>query len=120
MKNAVVIGVAACASAFCQTAGPQFQLIPLDPGQNVLNQRLKDPKLLNFHSAPAFGLSTAPAPAVSPAASVCAIPLLNALPAAGKIDYKMRVLPAPAVGARGSIIPFTSGGPPFPPCRQKK
>src|SRR5215469_18653849 len=120
MKNAVVIGVVACASAFCQAAGPSLQLIPQDEARNFLNQqRLKSLNLLKAPSVP--GLSTAPAPAPAPpASSVCAIPLLNALPAAGKVDYKIQVIRPPAVKAEGSFVPFGSGSAPFPPCSSKK
>ncbi|HKD08653.1 MAG TPA: hypothetical protein VKB79_22310 [Bryobacteraceae bacterium] len=117
MKNVVVIGVAACASAFCQTAGPQFQLLPQDQAQNILNQHLKNLKLLNAPTAPVNG---GPVLKLSTAPSACAIPLLNALPAAGNIDYKIRVLRAPATERKGSSVPFTSGAPPFPPCNPRK
>ena len=93
MKNAVVIAFAACGSVFCQTGDPQLSLLPQDEARGFLNQqRLKNMHLLNAPPVP--GLSTAPAPAVAPPATpVCAIPLLNALPAAdGNVDYKMRVM----------------------------
>jgi hypothetical protein len=63
------------------------------PSQDSLKRLIESMKLDGPKTLPGQTVVIGPDPARN---SVCAIPLLNALPAQGKVDYKLRIVePAP-------------------------
>ena len=100
MRYAFGIALTFCAVAFGQSSPNHFQLPDklTDPHAEMATQPrlLVGPKLLVGPSNGAPPILTLRGIQVTPNAKECAIPLLNALPAKGNVDYKIRVTTPPA------------------------
>lgn len=79
----VALSLVFCAAAVCQDAVQTSILDSLNPKMPDLAQRFKSMKLL---------LPPKPVIVITGKPKVCAIPLLNALPAKGSVDYKIQVV----------------------------
>jgi hypothetical protein len=83
MRYAVGIALFFSGMAFSQSSPNHFQL------PDKLTDPHTQPKVLT-------GLLNGPQLQIAPRATVCAIPLLNALPAKSKADFKIQVIKPPA------------------------
>jgi len=79
----VALSLVFCAMAVCQDAVQSSILDGLNPKMPDLAQRFKSMKLL---------IPGRPVIVVTGEPKICAIPLLNALPARSSVDYKIRVV----------------------------
>jgi len=102
----VALLLAFCAAGFCQDAVQSSILDGLNPKMPDLAQRFKSMKLV-FPANPVILVTGQP--------KVCAIPLLNALPAKSSVDYKIQVVrPNLPAGQMAATAPPQLG---IPACR---
>lgn len=82
----IALSLAFSASAFCQSASPNAV------NEDAIKKLLESGKLLELPKLPARSPEMPNPIIVGKPATTCAIPLLNALPAKGRIDYKIQIV----------------------------
>jgi hypothetical protein len=90
MRYAFGIALFFSGMALGQSSPNHFQL------PDKLIDPLPQPKALSGLMNLPQPLPAQPFPRIAPKATVCAIPLLNALPAKSKVDFKIQVMKPPA------------------------
>jgi hypothetical protein len=112
------IALVFCAVAFGQSAPSQHPLLdglkPAEPS-DLFQGRVLSMDLL--HAPPKFAAIGPKVLLASPAPRVCAIPLLQALPANGKTDYKIRIYTPPAPEPQTALNNQAGAGIGIPACK---